>query len=68
MEAAEYPQKKCREGVFNVHSQAHPCELPVLHPGPCASFSVKESVQRRDVWEEKNPRWRERIGDHDTIV
>jgi len=55
MEAAEYPIKKCREPVWNTVGAAHPCELAMLHTGPCASFSVRESVRRRDAWEASNP-------------
>lgn len=55
MKAAEYPQKRCREAVFNQVGMAYPCELPMLHTGPCGSFSVKESTDRRDAWEQANP-------------
>lgn len=62
MQAAEYPQRSCREAVYNDHSMAYSCELPDLHPGPCASQSVKASVSRRDAWEGNNPDWRDHIG------
>lgn len=68
MDAVEYPTKKCREGVFNAHAMGYPCELPLLHPGPCASFSVKTSVEARDAWEEKNEDWKSRIGSLDDEV
>jgi hypothetical protein len=35
------------------------CELPLMHAGPCASFSIKSTVERRDKFEEANPTWRE---------
>lgn len=68
MEAAEYPLKKCREGLYNAHGMAYTCELVVLHPGPCASFSVKDSVERRDKWEASNPDWKQNIGQLDDVV
>jgi hypothetical protein len=55
MQAAEYPIKSCREPVWNTVGAAHTCELPTLHTGPCASFSVAHSVTQRDAWEKQNP-------------
>lgn len=48
--------------------QAYGCELADLHPGPCASFSVLDSVKRRDAWEERNPGWEADIGSSDTMI
>lgn len=66
MEKAEFPQRTCREPVWGV--QAYACELPDIHPGPCASFSVKSSVERRDAWEADNPGWKKDIGSSDIII
>lgn len=55
MKIADYPQRKCREAVWNDVGMAHNCELPNLHTGPCASSSVAASVTRRDAWEQANP-------------
>lgn len=68
MERATYPQKTCRDHVFNDQGLGYTCELPVMHPGPCASFSVKTSVEHRDRWEENHPKWREDIGKLDDEV
>jgi hypothetical protein len=56
MKKAEYPQRSCRQPVQGKHAD-HSCELPEHHPGPDASFSVPESVRRRDAWEAANPGW-----------
>ena len=58
MQIAEYPEKKCRDPLFNAHSMGYSCELPALHPGPCATNSIADSVTNRDRWEDKNPDWR----------
>lgn len=63
MDKAEFPTRQCKEAVWNEVSNAYPCELPDLHPGPCASFSVASTVQRRDAWEADHPDWRSGIGD-----
>lgn len=68
MRAAEYPQRVCREAVYNDHGMAYNCELPDLHPGPHASYSVKDTVSRRDEWEIKNPGWEQNIGNLDIEV
>lgn len=47
---ASFPQRSCRDAVWGKH-QAYTCELPDLHAGPCMSYSVKDSVTRRDQWE-----------------
>ena len=67
MKPAEYPEKTCREGVGG-HEQSYWCELPLNHPGPCASFSVSVSVKARDKYEEANPDWRDKMKDHDIIL
>jgi len=67
MEIAKYPEKICREAVAGTE-QSYYCELPLTHPGPCASFSVKDSVRLRDVYEENNPDWRSQLGGEDVIV
>lgn len=66
MKRAEFPQRTCREPVWA--QQAYPCELPNIHPGPCASFSVKDSVERRDRWEADNPGWQGDIGNMDIML
>lgn len=68
MKAAQYPQKKCREAVFGELNQGHTCELPLMHPGPCASLSAKSSVENRDRWEERNPGWEDNIGNMDIVI
>lgn len=67
MRKAEFPQRTCREPVAGAY-QNYNCELPDVHPGPCASFSVIESVRRRDTWEADHPGWETDIGSIDTIV
>lgn len=67
MEKAEFPQRTCREPVAGEY-QNYWCEIADLHPGPCASFSVKASVERRDAWEAAHPGWRTDIGSSDFIV
>ena len=42
---AEYPEKKCREAVFNSSGLGYSCESVVMHPGPCFNQSVPESVE-----------------------
>lgn len=53
--SAEYPQRKCREHVWNDVGLAYGCELPDLHTGPCASQSVQRASEARDRWEAANP-------------
>lgn len=48
---AEWPQRSCRDAVWG-RFQAQACELPDLHQGPCMSYSVKDSVTRREAWED----------------
>lgn len=67
MKKAGYPQRMCKEPVWGAQ-QAYHCELCLLHPGPCASYSVADSVTRRDTWEQNNPGWEQNIGSHDLIV
>lgn len=45
-----WPERSCREPVWTEY-QAYSCGLPELHKGPCASNSVRASLQRRDAWE-----------------
>lgn len=68
MEQVEYPQRKCREAIYNDVGLAYPCELVLLHPGPCATFSSHPTVTRRDAWEKAHPDWRKDIGQMDDIV
>lgn len=68
MKIAAYPQRKCRDGIWNDMGIAYTCELPDLHRGPCATFSVKASVQRRDRWEEEHPGWEGQTGKTGDIV
>lgn len=67
MQKAEYPEKTCREPVPGL-MQVYWCELPLTHPGPCASFSVKISEEIRNRYEEEHPDWREHVGSIDIIV
>lgn len=46
----EWPGRTCRDAVWGEHL-AYTCELPDLHAGPCASNSVRASLQRREQWE-----------------
>lgn len=62
MQKAEYPARMCKQAVWSVGDAAHLCELPDLHPGPCASFSVSATVERRDKWEAANPGWEQNVG------
>jgi hypothetical protein len=64
MEKATYPQRSCRQPVPGSH-QDYPCEVAgEFHAGPHASFSVPDSVTRRDAWEADNPGW-EKLGAFD---
>lgn len=54
MQKAEFPGRSCREHVYG-ELTADVCDLPENHLGPCAAYGVPESVQRRNVWEERNP-------------
>lgn len=65
---AEYPEKSCREAVFNDIGMGYCCELVLAHPGPCANFSVKQSVDVRDAWERVHEDWRKDIGNLDDEV
>jgi len=55
MKAAVYPQKHCREPLFSANGTGCTCELPLMHTGPHASFSARDSVQRRDAWDAEHP-------------
>lgn len=57
----------CKESVSG-DQQFYFCELCLLHPGPCASFSVADSMKRRDAWEEANPGWEDNVGSQDIII
>jgi hypothetical protein len=63
----EFPQRMCKDAVAGSY-QNYYCEVADLHPGPCASFSVKESVERRDAWEAEHPGWEQKIGSLDIMV
>lgn len=52
IQKAQWPERSCREPVWGRY-QSYACELPDLHRGPCVSLSVKDSVQRREVWEDQ---------------
>ena len=54
----EWPQRSCRDTVWGEH-QAYNCELHDLHEGPCVSFSVRASIQRREAWENTQQTTRE---------
>ena len=62
MQKAQYPERQCREHVYNGVGMGYNCELPDLHPGPHANLGVRDSVRVRDRWEDQNPDWREKIG------
>ena len=68
MQKAEYPERQCKEAVFNQVANPYPCELVDLHPGPHANFSVVTTVAARDAWETAHPDWRGDVGQQDTIV
>jgi hypothetical protein len=68
MKVAEYPVPRCKEAVWSTLGMAYVCELPTLHPGPCASNSIQDSVAKRDAWEEATPGWEKFIGSPDIIV
>lgn len=56
MKRAEFPQRSCREPIWQ-DLITYACELPDLHPGPCASTTLTASAIRRDAWEKANPNW-----------
>lgn len=68
MQPAEYPTKSCREPLFNQVGLGYTCELPMMHPGPCASLSLKPSVEARDRWEAAHPEWEKDIGNMDIEI
>jgi hypothetical protein len=57
MDPVEWPERKCREVIYK-GDQPYTCEVVDLHPGPCASFSHRETVERRDKWEAEHPNWK----------
>ncbi len=67
MKKPEFPARTCREPVWN-DLMVYPCEIIHMHPGPCASFSARPSVIRRDEWELANPDWEKKIGDLDVLL
>lgn len=68
MKPAEYPQPRCKDAVWSPEGIAYICELPDLHPGPHASYSVTPTVAARDTWEESNQGWEQQVGTSDIIV
>jgi hypothetical protein len=68
MKKPQFPQRSCREHVAGVHDQMGTCDVVLGHPGPCASYSVGESVKRRDAWEERHPEWEKDIGTMDITL
>lgn len=56
MKIAEYPQRTCRETIWN-GDIAHACELFLGHAGPDATSRWPESVRLRDEWEAAHPGW-----------
>jgi hypothetical protein len=57
MAPSKYPQRTCRQPVWGEPDAAYSCDLKVdnlgmSHPGPCASYSVPASMQRRQAWEQ----------------
>lgn len=62
MQRAQYPAKTCRDPLFNDHGMGYACELPDLHPGPHATFSIADSVMRRNAWEMAHEGWEKDIG------
>lgn len=67
MEKPTFPQRSCREAVWN-GPMVYPCEVVALHPGPHANFSSLESVKHRDAWENNNPDWKDEVGSIDTMI
>lgn len=51
---AAFPERSCRDHVWG-EWQGYNCELPDLHKGPCVSWSVRASLQRRYWWEQAVP-------------
>lgn len=56
MAPSKYPQRTCRQPVWGEADAAHSCDLKVdnlgmTHVGPCMSYSVPASMQRRAQWE-----------------
>lgn len=49
---AVYPERSCRDHVWG-QWQGYNCELADLHQGPCVSWSVRASLQRRASWEQQ---------------
>lgn len=47
---ASYPERSCRDHVHGDYV-SYTCELPELHKGPCVSWTVRASLQRRQAWE-----------------
>jgi len=54
---AEFPQRRCRQPVTEDGLIDHWCDLPELHPGPCAPSTLPAAVARRAAWEAANPGW-----------
>jgi hypothetical protein len=68
VEPAEYPQRQCRQPVSEDGLIDHFCNLPELHPGPCAPSSSPAALERRKTWEEANPGWEKMISSHDPFA
>ncbi len=54
MRTAVFPERTCRDRVPG-QFQDYSCEVVESHQGPCASYSVQESVKHRVQWERRNP-------------
>lgn len=68
MEAAAFPERKCRETIWSDLGMAYSCDLPDRHPGPHATLSLGQTVEARDRWEANHPDWREQIDTTDFLA
>jgi hypothetical protein len=68
VKSAEYPQRRCRQPVTEDGLIDHWCDLPELHPGPCAPSALPAAVTRRDAWEAANPGWERLAGNMDPFT
>ncbi len=54
MRTAVFPERTCRARVQGEYQDCS-CEVAEGHKGPCASYSLPESVERRQDWEQAHP-------------
>ena len=69
MKKAEFPQRQCRQPVQSADGLIdHCCDLPELHPGPCAPSTLPAALERRAEWEAAHPGWERMISDPDPFA